>query len=61
MQSITWYYVHEPRYEHVTIGVHKSSETNMEVKVVCFTNLTQELVIKTNPTQEPKAKANFAQ
>jgi len=34
MQSTTRYYVHEPRYEHVTIGIHKSSETNMEARVV---------------------------
>ncbi len=39
VQSITWYYVYELRYEHVTIGVHKSKETNMEAKVVCLVNL----------------------
>jgi len=50
MQSTSRYYVHEPKYEHVTIGVHKSNETNMEVEVVGLANPTQELAIETNPT-----------
>ncbi len=61
MQSTTQYYVYEPRYEHVTIGVHRSSETNMEVKVDCLANPTQELTIEANPTQEPKVETNYAQ
>jgi hypothetical protein len=26
MQSTTWYYVHEPKYEHATTRVHMSSD-----------------------------------
>jgi hypothetical protein len=46
MQSTTQYYVHESRYEYVITRVERLSETNMEAKGVCFTNLTQEVVIK---------------
>jgi hypothetical protein len=58
MYSITWYYVHEPKYEHATIGIQRSSEINMEVEVLCLTNPTQELTIETNLTQKPKVEAN---
>ncbi len=61
MQVTTWYYVHEPKYEHVTIGVQRSSETNMEVEVFCFVNFNQELAIEANLAQEPEAKTNYAQ
>ncbi len=46
MLSTTWYYVHEPRYEHATTRIQRLSETNMEVEVVCFINPTQKVVIK---------------
>jgi len=57
MQSITRYYVHELRYEHVTLGLHKSSETNMEVRIVYLANHTRKLIIEANLAQEPEAKA----
>ncbi len=61
MQSTTWYYVHEPKYEHVTTWVHMSSETNMEAEIVYFANLTQKLTIEANPAQELEAEISYAQ